>query len=71
MGKGKPKVSPVDPASPPPLEIDAAQIRKGSWKLWEWLSDETPIEFIDEILIEVLPLIVGEIIILHRKEVGL
>lgn len=73
MGKGKPKVSPVEPASSPPFEIDAAQIRKGSWELWEWMGEEIQIKFIDEILIKTLKTIFEDknLVILHRGEVGL
>jgi len=71
MEKDKPKISPDGPAANSPIKIEAAKIREGSWKLWEWLDEEMSIEFIDEKLIEILPIILGEIIILHRREVGL
>lgn len=37
-----------------PIIITATQIREGSWVLWEYMGDDTSIEFIDDILQDVI-----------------
>lgn len=53
------------------IKITPAQLREGSWELWEWMGEEISIEFIDEILLKIIRVIFGEAVVVQDTPVDL